>query len=89
MLYKGPAIKVGCVTRRKHRAESKYFSQQIVTVQDAVNKHLRGRGTYHYKSVLRAGAVCKNRDKQLTFIVLCIVSRVFIIGYLIKFWAIV
>jgi hypothetical protein len=29
----GPAIKGGCVTRRKHRAESWYFSQKTVTVQ--------------------------------------------------------
>jgi hypothetical protein len=28
-----PAIKGGCVTRRKHRAESWYFSQKVVTVQ--------------------------------------------------------
>ena len=29
----GPAIWGGCVTRRQHRAESRYFSQKIVTVQ--------------------------------------------------------
>jgi len=29
----GPAIKGGCVTRRKHRAGSWYFSQKAVTVQ--------------------------------------------------------
>ena len=29
----GPAIKGGCVTRRKHRAASRYFSQKTVTVQ--------------------------------------------------------
>ena len=29
----GPAIWGGCVTRRKHRAESWYFSQKTVTVQ--------------------------------------------------------
>jgi hypothetical protein len=29
----GPAIKGGCVTRRKHRAESWYFSREVVTVQ--------------------------------------------------------
>ena len=29
----GPAIWGGCVTRRKHRAESWYFSQKVVTVQ--------------------------------------------------------
>jgi len=29
----GPAIKGGCVTRRKHRAGSWYFSREIVTVQ--------------------------------------------------------
>jgi hypothetical protein len=30
----GPAIKGGCVTRRKHRAESWYFSRETVTVQE-------------------------------------------------------
>ena len=29
----GPAIKGVCVTRRKHRAESWYFSRETVTVQ--------------------------------------------------------
>ena len=29
----GPAIWGGCVTQRKHRAESWYFSQKAVTVQ--------------------------------------------------------
>jgi len=31
--HNGPAIWGGCVTRRKHRAESWYFSQIAVTVQ--------------------------------------------------------
>jgi len=31
--HNGPAIWGGCVTRRKHRAESWYFSQKAVTVQ--------------------------------------------------------
>ena len=33
MPYNGPAIKGGCVTRRQHRAESWFFSREIVTVQ--------------------------------------------------------
>jgi len=33
MLPNGPAIKGGCVTRRQHRAGSRYFSQKTVTVQ--------------------------------------------------------
>jgi hypothetical protein len=33
MTPNGPAIKGGCVTRRKHRAGSRYFSQEAVTVQ--------------------------------------------------------
>jgi len=33
MHHNGPAIKGGCVTRRKHRAESWYFSHETVTVQ--------------------------------------------------------
>jgi hypothetical protein len=31
--HNGPAIWGGCVTRRKHRAESGYFSRETVTVQ--------------------------------------------------------
>ena len=33
MGYNGPAIWGGCVTRRKHREGSWYFSQKAVTVQ--------------------------------------------------------
>jgi hypothetical protein len=33
ILPNGPAIWGGCVTRRKHRAASRYFSREIVTVQ--------------------------------------------------------
>jgi hypothetical protein len=33
MQHNGPAIWGGCVTRRKHRVESWYFSQKAVTVQ--------------------------------------------------------
>jgi hypothetical protein len=33
MTPNGPAIWGGCVTRRKHRAGSWYFSQKAVTVQ--------------------------------------------------------
>jgi hypothetical protein len=33
MAYNGPAIWGGCVTRRKHRVWSWYFSQEAVTVQ--------------------------------------------------------
>ena len=33
MTHNGPAIWGGCVTRRKHRAGSRYFSQKTVTVQ--------------------------------------------------------
>jgi hypothetical protein len=33
MTTNGPAIWGGCVTRRKHRAESWYFSHKAVTVQ--------------------------------------------------------
>jgi len=31
--HNGPAIKVGCVTRRSIRAKSPYFSHEAVTVQ--------------------------------------------------------
>ena len=33
IIANGPAIKGGCVTRRKHRAESWFFSREVVTVQ--------------------------------------------------------
>jgi hypothetical protein len=33
MLYNGPAIWGGCVTRRKHRSRPVLFSQKAVTVQ--------------------------------------------------------
>ena len=33
MTPNGPAIKGGCITRREHRAASRYFSQKTVTVQ--------------------------------------------------------
>jgi hypothetical protein len=33
MTTNGPAIWGGCVTRRKHRSRSRYFSQKAVTVQ--------------------------------------------------------
>jgi hypothetical protein len=33
MAYNGPAIKGGCVTRRKHRLRPVFFSQKTVTVQ--------------------------------------------------------
>ena len=33
MPHNGPAIKGVCVTRRKRRAGSRYFSQGVVTVQ--------------------------------------------------------
>jgi len=33
MTPNGPAIWGGCVTRRKHRAGSWYFSHEVVTVQ--------------------------------------------------------
>jgi hypothetical protein len=33
MTTNGPAIWGGCVTRRKHRSGSRYFSQKAVTVQ--------------------------------------------------------
>jgi len=41
----GPAIKGGCVTRRKHRAESWYFSQKTVTVQGGYGMRFCSPGT--------------------------------------------
>jgi hypothetical protein len=43
--HNGPAIKGGCVTRRKHRAESWYFSRKIVTVQEGYGTCFCSPGT--------------------------------------------
>ena len=53
MPYNGPAIKGGCVTRRKHRAESWYFSQKAVTVQGGYGVVFANPGT----SFVEAGRV--------------------------------
>jgi hypothetical protein len=41
----GPAIKGGCVTRRQHRAGSRYFRQEIVTVQGGYGTCFCSHGT--------------------------------------------
>ena len=41
----GPAIKGGCVTRRKHRAESWYFSRKTITVQGGYGALFANQGT--------------------------------------------
>ena len=41
----GPAIKGGCVTRRKHRAGSWYFSRETVTVQGGYGALFAVHGT--------------------------------------------
>ena len=48
MCANGPAIWGGCVTRRKHRAGSWYFSQKTVTVQarPTGRRQSFGRGGY-------------------------------------------
>src|SRR4030042_3137470 len=45
MLPNGPAIWGGCVTRRKHRVESWYFSQKAVTVQGGYGALFASHGT--------------------------------------------
>jgi hypothetical protein len=45
LAYNGPAIKGGCVTRREHRAASRYFSQKIVTVQGGYGTCFCSHGT--------------------------------------------
>jgi hypothetical protein len=48
----GPAIKGGCATRRRIRAESRYFSQEIVTVQGGYGMRFCSPGTIfieHYE----------------------------------------
>jgi hypothetical protein len=79
MCANGPAICVGCVTRRKHRAGSLYpvpstrEGQKAVTVQDLNCEQMSVSGCKnHYKFVLGAGAI-KNRDKLIdpTIRVMC------------------
>jgi len=66
MPYNGPAIWGGCVTRRKHRAGSWYFSQKAVTMQGGYgtcfcrhgtnfNEHYACRGT----SLIGAGKLSR------------------------------
>jgi hypothetical protein len=45
LAYNGPAIKGGCVTRRKHRPGSRYFSQKTVTVQGGYSTCFCSHGT--------------------------------------------
>jgi hypothetical protein len=45
MCYNGPAIKGGCVTRCEHRAESWYFSREIVPVQGGYGTCFCSHGT--------------------------------------------
>jgi hypothetical protein len=45
MTPNGPAIWGGCVTRRQHRAESRYFSREIVTVQGGYGTCFCSHGT--------------------------------------------
>ena len=45
MHYNGPAIKGGCVTRRKHRVESPYFRQETVPVQGGYGVVFASHGT--------------------------------------------
>jgi len=42
----GPAIKGGCVTRRRIRVESPYFSHEAVTVQGGYGALFASHGTY-------------------------------------------
>jgi len=40
----GPAIKDVCVTRRKHRTESRYFSRKAITVQGGYGMRFCSQG---------------------------------------------
>jgi hypothetical protein len=64
----GPAIWGGCVTRRKHRAESWYFSHKAVTVQGGYGMRFCSPGTNfieHYAcrgtSMIEAGILSRYR----------------------------
>ena len=64
MLPNGPAIWGGCVTRRKHRAGSWYFSQKAVTVQGGYGTCFCSHGTNfieHY-----ACRACPVRAQRVT-----------------------
>ena len=52
--HNGPAIWGGCVTRRKHRAESWYFSQKAVTVQGGYGTCFCHHGTKFYCVLVRS-----------------------------------
>ena len=54
IIANGPAIKGVCVTRRSIRAESRYFSQNAVTVQGGYGAFfaLRVQGLLSYTSVV-------------------------------------
>jgi len=43
MFVIGPAMKGGCVTRRKHQAGSRYFNWEVVTVQWGYSELFAGR----------------------------------------------
>ena len=45
MQANGPAIKGGCVTRRRIRAGSRYFSQEAVPVQGGYGALFASHGT--------------------------------------------
>ena len=51
--YNGPAIWGGCVTRRQHRAESWFFSREVVTVQGGYGALF----AVMVQILLRAGAI--------------------------------
>jgi hypothetical protein len=55
--HNGPAIKGGCVTRRRIRAGSRYFSQEAVPVQGGYGTLFASHGTNFlaYTSVVVQG----------------------------------
>ena len=68
MLPNGPAIKGGCVTRRKHRAESWYFSRKLSRCKEGMARRFCSPGTNfieHY--------VCRGTK--------LVASHIFIPGY--------
>jgi hypothetical protein len=68
IIVNGPAIWEGCVTRRQHRVESRYFSQKTVTVQGGYGACFCRHGTNfieHYAcrgtSLIEAGKLSRYR----------------------------
>jgi hypothetical protein len=62
----GPAIKGGCVTRREHRAGSRYFSRETITVQGGYGTCFCSPGTNFNEHYERRGTSLKSGRKAVS-----------------------